>query len=573
MIDTDRRSCQKHQKNEKSTAKYRHPISIQGQCHVHYVLYLTHSPTFSSHTTNRQQNKHCYSNQQQNIIITMSNFSLFTLLVLLVCVTFIQAFEFVNIYQAASDGANPKYQLTTAPISDGGWSNQGTVFKGVTNLPGSAPIYVYINSNSWLYIYSPRTDESIAGFVKGDIMFYAFDLPLPYALPVYEHILIIDTTFRRYTFEETVTGYNKGKIAFYAFKLDFQFSGSVDYHQLAVAPYFTAKVPEPYNENYLGLVTRVSRQSSAGTVPIYQYINKAKSEWRHMYSTQAAAVYDSRFVRETAPAFYAYNKTKAGAVPLFQHSDPDEMSMFKYSLKDSEEGFMYDHRAFYVLPATKTASPTFATVYKRLSSGRVLYTTDPTVSSTWTDGGIAFKVIANYNDIPNALPVSLGLKGSGSAQQFIYGFTQKGTMDSLYTRYETMFYAYYQQEIDTIPIYLQRNTGTSAMVLSTDANLDAHERIRVAFYVYPANYNNFFCYGIPSGTGTVCSGHGTCTSADKCDCNSGWMGTQCQVTHCFGYTSTHKDTCSGNGECVAVDKCACKAGWNGHNCQTKAASQ
>ena len=75
------------------------------------------------------------------------------------------------------------------------------------------------------------------------------------------------------------------------------------------------------------------------------------------------------------------------------------------------------------------------------------------------------------------------------------------------------------------------------------------------------------CYGIESDNSAVCSGHGSCISLDECECDSGWMGLDCSITHCFGISSNLPNrACSGKGKCVRPNKCHCEAGYRGHKC-------
>ena len=52
--------------------------------------------------------------------------------------------------------------------------------------------------------------------------------------------------------------------------------------------------------------------------------------------------------------------------------------------------------------------------------------------------------------------------------------------------------------------------------------------------------------------------HGSCTSADECNCSDGWTGKQC--TQCIP-----SPTCI-HGTCQSAFECNCDAGWTGHNC-------
>ncbi len=76
------------------------------------------------------------------------------------------------------------------------------------------------------------------------------------------------------------------------------------------------------------------------------------------------------------------------------------------------------------------------------------------------------------------------------------------------------------------------------------------------------------CYGVEYDNSAVCSGHGSCIGTDQCQCNDGWMGMDCSITHCFGVTSNLSDrVCSGKGKCVRRNNCECYDGFRGHKCQ------
>ncbi len=71
------------------------------------------------------------------------------------------------------------------------------------------------------------------------------------------------------------------------------------------------------------------------------------------------------------------------------------------------------------------------------------------------------------------------------------------------------------------------------------------------------------CFGIAF----VCSGHGSCVATDQCQCDEGWMGVDCSITHCFGVTSNVPDVVCSGKECVRHNKCRCVDGFRGHKCQ------
>jgi len=71
----------------------------------------------------------------------------------------------------------------------------------------------------------------------------------------------------------------------------------------------------------------------------------------------------------------------------------------------------------------------------------------------------------------------------------------------------------------------------------------------------------------------VCSGHGKCVNYNKCHCDKGYYGEECQFTTCFGTNSTHPNVCNGRGICIEKDTCSCSTYpstptlWGGPECQ------
>lgn len=77
------------------------------------------------------------------------------------------------------------------------------------------------------------------------------------------------------------------------------------------------------------------------------------------------------------------------------------------------------------------------------------------------------------------------------------------------------------------------------------------------------------CHGMFSTDASVCSGHGSCTGADVCTCNSGWTGPKCEQIACFGTPAANlSEVCSSHGKCTGPDTCSCSTGWVSPNCQT-----
>ena len=77
------------------------------------------------------------------------------------------------------------------------------------------------------------------------------------------------------------------------------------------------------------------------------------------------------------------------------------------------------------------------------------------------------------------------------------------------------------------------------------------------------------CFGKQSGQTGVCSSRGMCISSNKCSCNVGYSGTECQTTHyCYGIRSIDSNVCSSHGYCYSPDTCTCVNGYSGYKCQT-----
>ncbi len=118
---------------------------------------------------------------------------------------------------------------------------------------------------------------------------------------------------------------------------------------------------------------------------------------------------------------------------------------------------------------------------------------------------------------------------------------------------------------------------TSDNVLATTASIlpfgvaqanDGSEDIFICETTFIRKLTLVKCYGEKSNKASVCSGHGSCVAPDQCECDEGWMGVDCSITHCFGFTSNIFDqVCSGRGTCVRPNKCHCDEGFRGNRCQ------
>jgi len=75
------------------------------------------------------------------------------------------------------------------------------------------------------------------------------------------------------------------------------------------------------------------------------------------------------------------------------------------------------------------------------------------------------------------------------------------------------------------------------------------------------------CFGINSGSTDVCSGHGMCIGPNNCQCYSGYIGYECQLSICYGVNQTASNICSGHGMCIGPNNCQCYSGYTGYECQ------
>jgi len=79
------------------------------------------------------------------------------------------------------------------------------------------------------------------------------------------------------------------------------------------------------------------------------------------------------------------------------------------------------------------------------------------------------------------------------------------------------------------------------------------------------------CKGISASSASVCNGRGTCIQNDVCNCTVEGFSSQdfCDAPYCFGFSS--KDTtavCSGHGSCIAPSFCSCTNLYDGSKCDT-----
>jgi hypothetical protein len=76
------------------------------------------------------------------------------------------------------------------------------------------------------------------------------------------------------------------------------------------------------------------------------------------------------------------------------------------------------------------------------------------------------------------------------------------------------------------------------------------------------------CNGKFPGDPSMCTSptRGSCGPNDYCVCNSGYFGSNCDISSCYGFNSTDDNVCGGNGECIDKDTCICDGGFSGAQC-------
>mmetsp|Transcript_13582 Transcript_13582/g.20539 ORF Transcript_13582/g.20539 Transcript_13582/m.20539 type:complete len:2952 (+) Transcript_13582:31-8886(+) len=84
---------------------------------------------------------------------------------------------------------------------------------------------------------------------------------------------------------------------------------------------------------------------------------------------------------------------------------------------------------------------------------------------------------------------------------------------------------------------------------------------------YLGDYCNFpICFNASSLNLDVCNGHGTCSLPNVCNCTQNYHGDQCDAFTCHGVSSTNASVCSGHGNCVSHDTCVCDGAYVHDNC-------
>ena len=88
--------------------------------------------------------------------------------------------------------------------------------------------------------------------------------------------------------------------------------------------------------------------------------------------------------------------------------------------------------------------------------------------------------------------------------------------------------------------------------------------VAIAFFVHEGKGKGPIAHILhPDACPGGCGDHGKCdTSTKKCECDKGWIGTQCQqrFLECPA-------NCSGHGSCAhSTGKCSCVHGYSGANC-------
>jgi hypothetical protein len=75
------------------------------------------------------------------------------------------------------------------------------------------------------------------------------------------------------------------------------------------------------------------------------------------------------------------------------------------------------------------------------------------------------------------------------------------------------------------------------------------------------------CYGINSGSSSICSGHGQCVSTNNCSCVSDYTGYNSQLNICYGINQISSNVCSGHSNCQSPDNRVCRRLFEGSKCE------
>lgn len=88
---------------------------------------------------------------------------------------------------------------------------------------------------------------------------------------------------------------------------------------------------------------------------------------------------------------------------------------------------------------------------------------------------------------------------------------------------------------------------------------------------YLGDYCDFYsCYGISSKDLNVCSGHGTCTNVNNCECQSDdYTGGNCEKYYCNNTLVNNEGVCNDHGACIGHDDCRCDEEWDGQFCESQ----
>eukprot|EP01080_Neovahlkampfia_damariscottae_P010539 gene10539-3059_t len=81
--------------------------------------------------------------------------------------------------------------------------------------------------------------------------------------------------------------------------------------------------------------------------------------------------------------------------------------------------------------------------------------------------------------------------------------------------------------------------------------------------MYNSISNMTYCYNKSNFNPNVCSSNGICKLNNKCECNKGYYGNECEFMECFNQTDNR---CSSNGNCTKPNICECKRGYAGLIC-------
>jgi len=127
----------------------------------------------------------------------------------------------------------------------------------------------------------------------------------------------------------------------------------------------------------------------------------------------------------------------------------------------------------------------------------------------------------------------------------------------------------------SLPVCYGHN-ATDDMVCSAHGECELANQCACFTDYYGSECNEFNCFGVTMSSSSVCGGHGTCVQPNSCNCTTPhlYSGILCDQPVCFGFAADSALVCSnGQGICTLPDKCVCQPGFDGIQCETELENQ